>query len=239
MITKGIATIKAMCEKEMCVPLFIVLSGSRGWGIYSDDSDFDIRFVYAYPAKQYLAIKWKTKDTMTNINGGLDIHGWDIRKALDLYMSSNCTIIGWLKSPLLYESEYKLYSWMNDNINKYFSPIKGIYHYCNMARSDLKSMGNGDVKAFKQFRRAISICEYIMDKKVHPTMNYEFVKDYYPKLVCDNLIESCNRHINKINSELISNRDEYISNIAPVDISNINKWFHDCVVKIQGDRIWA
>ena len=44
-------------QKEQVKILYAVESGSRAWGVESPDSDYDVRFVYVRPMKEYLKLK--------------------------------------------------------------------------------------------------------------------------------------------------------------------------------------
>jgi len=49
-----------LIEREFNVKvLYAVESGSRGWGFANEDSDYDIRFIYLRPLKDYLSITKK------------------------------------------------------------------------------------------------------------------------------------------------------------------------------------
>ena len=45
-------------EKQVCV-VYACESGSRAWGFESEDSDYDIRFIYIRPTSWYLTIQNK------------------------------------------------------------------------------------------------------------------------------------------------------------------------------------
>jgi predicted nucleotidyltransferase len=82
--------------------LYACESGSRAWGFHSEDSDYDIRFIYASPSSCYLSVS-DPKDTIEiAIKDDLDPGGWDIRKALGLLGKSNGPLIEWLHSPIVY-----------------------------------------------------------------------------------------------------------------------------------------
>ncbi|MES2981028.1 MAG: nucleotidyltransferase domain-containing protein [Verrucomicrobiota bacterium] len=82
--------------------LYACESGSRAWGFHSEDSDYDIRFIYASPPSCYLSVS-DPKDTIEiAIKDDLDPGGWDIRKALGLLGKSNGPLIEWLHSPIVY-----------------------------------------------------------------------------------------------------------------------------------------
>ena len=82
--------------------LYACESGSRAWGFHSEDSDYDIRFIYASPASSYLGVS-DAKDTIEiAIKDDLDPGGWDVKKALGLLGKSNGPLIEWLHSPIVY-----------------------------------------------------------------------------------------------------------------------------------------
>jgi predicted nucleotidyltransferase len=64
-------------------------SGSRAWGFPSADSDFDVRFLYVHTAEWYLSIHEKRDVIEHPVDDGLDISGWDLKKALLLFRKSN------------------------------------------------------------------------------------------------------------------------------------------------------
>ncbi|HTY22758.1 MAG TPA: nucleotidyltransferase domain-containing protein, partial [Desulfomonilaceae bacterium] len=71
-------------------------SGSRAWGFPSVDSDYDVRFIYIRPVEWYLSIDEKRDVIERPIDAGLDISGWDLRKALQLFRKSNPPLLEWL-----------------------------------------------------------------------------------------------------------------------------------------------
>jgi len=47
----------ANAEKEHGVKvIYAVESGSRAWGFASENSDYDVRFIYAHPKEWYLSV---------------------------------------------------------------------------------------------------------------------------------------------------------------------------------------
>ena len=90
-------------EKNMDITiLYAVESGSRAWGHYNEDSDFDIRFIYKHnDLNHYLTINSPT-DVIESNDGLYDIVGWDIKKALKLHYKSNPNLREWILSPIKY-----------------------------------------------------------------------------------------------------------------------------------------
>jgi len=82
--------------------LFAIESGSRAWGFEGADSDYDVRFVYALPEKEYMRLAHPV-DHFAFTEGDLDIVGWEVRKALNLMLKGNFTIREWLQSPIVYK----------------------------------------------------------------------------------------------------------------------------------------
>jgi len=79
-------------------------SGSRAWGFASENSDYDVRFIYAHTKDWYLTIDEKRDVIEIPIDGDLDINGWDIRKSLMLLRKSNSPLLEWISSPNKYKN---------------------------------------------------------------------------------------------------------------------------------------
>ena len=77
--------------------LYAAESGSRAWGFASDNSDYDVRFIYARPVAHYLSFNVEMKSNVLELkteNPLWDISGWDIRKALELIYALQRHAIG-------------------------------------------------------------------------------------------------------------------------------------------------
>jgi predicted nucleotidyltransferase len=91
-------------EHRVSIPLAIE-SGSRAWGFPSPDSDYDCRFLYVRPEKDYLSL-WRKRDVIeTPVDRIFDVNGWDLAKALKLLLKGNAVVIEWLTSPISYRTD--------------------------------------------------------------------------------------------------------------------------------------
>lgn len=62
--------------------LYAVESGSRAWGFPSQDSDYDVRFIYVHQKDWYLSIDAKRDVIELPIDDSLDISGWEPDKSV-------------------------------------------------------------------------------------------------------------------------------------------------------------
>lgn len=141
-------------EKEYDVQiLYACEAGSRVWGFESPDSDFDVRFLYLRRPEHYLAIDLeKCRDVIElPITDGLDINGWDLRKALQLFRKSNPPLLEWLQSDIVYRDEFSAASWMRDLIPTYYNRTACKYHYFSMAKGNYKDYLQGDQVWLKKY----------------------------------------------------------------------------------------
>ncbi|WP_313561829.1 nucleotidyltransferase domain-containing protein [Ruminiclostridium cellobioparum] len=163
-------------EKENNIKiLYAVESGSRGWGFASQDSDYDVRFIYANTADWYLSIEDKKDFIEVPINSLLDINGWDIRKTLLHYKKSNPTLLEWLSSPIIYRENYCTAQKLRDLLPNYFSSVTTIYHYLHIARSkfeDVMSTDQVKIKKYFYILRPILACMWIEKKNTMPPMEF-------------------------------------------------------------------
>lgn len=126
-------------------------SGSRAWGFPSADSDYDVRFLYVRPTAWYLSIDEKRDVIERPINDGLDISGWDLKKALRLFRKSNPPLLEWLGSPIIYLEKHAVAEKMRWLAEEHYSPTACLYHYLHMARGNFREYLQGDEVRVKKY----------------------------------------------------------------------------------------
>jgi predicted nucleotidyltransferase len=117
--------------------LYACESGSRAWGFASADSDYDVRAVYVHPRNWYLSIDLDRRDDTIDpsVDGELDLHAWDLRKALSLFHRANPTLLDWLQSPIVYRADEAVMARWRDRIPDYYTPRAQGHAYRGLARS--------------------------------------------------------------------------------------------------------
>lgn len=160
-------------EKEYNVKVLLAVeSGSRAWGFASPDSDYDVRFIYVRPEKDYLRLEDVRDVIELPINDELDINGWDLPKTLKLLYRSNPTLFEWFSSPIVYmETEFA--DRFREIMTDYFSTKKSLYHYISMAEGNYREFLRGEmVKAKKYFYvlRPVLACRWVLDRRTPPPM---------------------------------------------------------------------
>lgn len=144
----------AAAEQEHDVTvLYAVESGSRAWGFASPNSDYDVRFIYAHKPEWYLSIDVATKRDVIEypIVDEIDINGWDVRKALQLFNKSNPAIVEWLQSPLVYGDDGQFAAQLRPLLANGYSINKGVYHYLHMARTNYRGYLKGSEVRLKKY----------------------------------------------------------------------------------------
>lgn len=117
--------------------LYACESGSRAWGFASPDSDFDVRFIYARRLGHYLSMIETADIVGLPVNEVLDIGGWDIKKALKLFLKSNSPLYEWLQSPTVYRQDDNFVEELRSLMPVYFSARSAANHYLSMAGNTL------------------------------------------------------------------------------------------------------
>ncbi len=150
-------------DENICI-LYACESGSRAWGFASRDSDFDVRFIYIRPPGWYLSIQKRRDVVETWIGDDLDISGWDLVKALDLYRKSNPPLLEWLQSPTVYKERGTVAKKLRELMGAYHSPVSCMYHYLHMAQRNHRGYLKGDIVRIKKYfyvLRPILACMWI------------------------------------------------------------------------------
>ncbi len=144
----------AAAEREHDVTvLYAVESGSRAWGFASPNSDYDVRFIYAHKPDWYLSVDLEAKRDVIEypIVDEIDINGWDVRKALQLFNKSNPAIVEWLQSPLVYGDDGYFAAQLRPLLASGYSLNKGVYHYLHMARTNYRGYLKGSEVRLKKY----------------------------------------------------------------------------------------
>ncbi len=133
--------------------LYAVESGSRAWGFASPNSDYDVRFIYAHPKDWYVAVDLEEKRDVIEypIVDEIDISGWDIRKALQLFRKSNPSFVEWLQSPHIYRDDGCFASGAREVLDLHYSTVKGIYHYRSMAKTNYRGYLRREMVPLKKY----------------------------------------------------------------------------------------
>lgn len=149
--------------------LYAVESGSRAWGFASEDSDYDIRFIYVWPRDEYLSIF----DPPNMFDYGvddedLDITGWDLRKALPLFRKANGSLMEWLFSPIVYYSEDAAMDEWRSLVPEFFVPRSSAAHYLGLSRKmsgGIEEKESVPAKKYLYALRAVLAAQYICEKR--------------------------------------------------------------------------
>ena len=153
--------------------LYAVESGSRAWGFASQDSDYDVRFIYVPDITYYFKVH-NPRDVIEVMDGDLDFAGWELRKALGLLYKGNPPLLEWLTSPLIYKEDAEAVQELKNVSRGYYDAKKAIYHYIHMAEGNYRQyiLNRSDVKLKKYLYviRPILACLWIIKYSTMPPM---------------------------------------------------------------------
>ena len=175
-------------EKNITI-LHAVESGSRAWGFASPDSDFDIRFIYKYPADHYLQL-WDKPDVIEFMTReDLDGSGWDLAKTLKLLAKSNGSLIEWLFSTEVYMQNDAFLKQMQFFAKECFSPIATVHHYLSTSQNFMEVCQAETVKLKSYFYalRATLAAKWIVEYDTIPPVLFAELMPLAPADVQDKI----------------------------------------------------
>ena len=196
--------LEALEEKFNIRILYACESGSRAWGFPSPDSDYDIRFIYAHPIDWYLSV-FPGKDTIDlPISGDSDMGGWDIRKSFGLMKKSNCALIEWLSSPIVYTEDTAAIEYIKSAVKPSFLSISSCHHYLSMAKNkydEILTSEETKLKTYFYSLRATLCALHIIDKQSPPPMEISKLNEqYFPSELLPQYEELLSRKMANIES---------------------------------------
>ena len=155
--------------------LYAAESGSRAWGFPSPDSDFDVRFIYAHPSDWYFSVLERRDVIETPLDDlSLDVSGWDLRKALRLFLKSNPALYEWLVSPIGYRDEGGLAHALRRLAEQGYSRRALAQHYLKLAETKKRrSQDQGEMVGIKKYlytlRPLFALC-WLRERETLPPM---------------------------------------------------------------------
>ena len=184
MRTKIVEALRHVEEKEGVRIIYACESGSRAWGFASEDSDYDVRFIYVRPLDWYLSVDDRKDIIEVPIDDNLDINGWDLRKSLSLLRKSNSVILEWLASPIQYFN-HDLYAPLLTGLSqKAFLPRSSCRHYLGMAKGSLASCQMEEkvkIKSYLYAMRPTLCCRWIVKfRKQAPMPIDDLIAEFLP-----------------------------------------------------------
>ena len=190
---KIIEHLKRIEEEKKIKILFAVESGSRAWGMASEDSDYDIRFVYYYPANRYIEID-SVPDVIdfTDKDNNLDFVGFDLLKFSRLLWSSNPAAIEWLRSNIVYYGEQP--KELIEFSENHFKPFSLYHHYKSMCKQNyLKYLKSGDMVTYKKYlyaMRGLMNAKWVEDfQKIPPIKFPEVINGFWETVPQDIILK--------------------------------------------------
>ena len=146
-------TLESLESAENAIVLLAVESGSRAWGFESTDSDYDVRFIYVRPPEWYLSIDLETQRDVIErpLENEIDLSGWDVRKALQLFQKSNPPLLEWLQCPIIYRERFLFAARLRELLPEFYSPRACFFHYLHMARGNIREYLQGETVWRKKY----------------------------------------------------------------------------------------
>lgn len=193
------ARLKEIEEREHIYVPFACESGSRAWGFASQDSDYDMRGIYVRPVDAYMRLS-TPRDVVEDMQSAkveqesysegdsptiqMDVHLWDVFKALRLLSKLNPQMIEWFHT-----RSYDVYC---DDLRSIRSALCRVsahnlrssalfYHYRSMARSNYMQYIHNpaergehvQTKKYLYVLRPLSVLLYIKEHGMYPPADFE------------------------------------------------------------------
>ena len=175
-------SLKELEKLENIKILFACESGSRAFGTHSDQSDYDVRFIYIRKLNWYLQLYEGSETIEKTLDTKIEIIGWDLKKSLKLLQKSNPTILEWIHSPIVYVCDEAFATKLKALAKLAFSPSSTIHHYVNMAKKNLQYLQKGEkvsTKRYLNILRPLLNCLWIIDYRKMPISNITSLFHHY------------------------------------------------------------
>lgn len=170
--------LNAIADEEGIRILMAVESGSRAWGFPSPDSDYDARFIYVRPVRDYLRLTPLRDVVERPIIDLFDVNGWDIDKTLGLLLSHNAVVAEWINSPIRYQPDDPIIARLADLADRHFNPRGYAMHYASLGKNNVARWDDGATtlsvkRYFYALRPALCVRALRLNPSVRPPMQLQ------------------------------------------------------------------
>jgi len=168
-------------EQEYNVKILLAVeSGSRAWGLESPKSDWDVRLIYVHQPEWYSRVEEPHDVIEHYYEDGVDLIGWELRKALALFIGCNPSFMEWLNSPRVYYVNEDFAKRIHEVEKDFFNPIKMMYYYnqiYNKYNERYLQHEGYHMKYFLYYLRGILACKWIEKYNSLPPMPFNELVD--------------------------------------------------------------
>lgn len=159
-------------------------TGSRAWNLESEDSDYDVSFIYIQDNYKYIApTGYKQNiDRESNTDYDIEYNSWNLDRYLSLLKGSNPSAIEFLQSDLKYYEPYSDYmKQLEDHAEENFKPLALMMHHHNLAKNQFERyIKDGKDHTYKRHLYAIRSLlyrKYIKETHQLPSLDFpEFLE---------------------------------------------------------------
>ncbi len=168
-----------LCRIEIDHRLSVIYgleSGSRAWGFGSQNSDYDIRFLYVRSVDWYLCIEKRDNILELETANDFDLSGWDLKKALLFLRKSHPVLLEWLRSPIVYVEHSASVQQMREIGKEFFSPRSSLHHYIGWSERTIHryfQQPNLAAKRYLYAMRPILCCRWIQTVGEQPPLQIQ------------------------------------------------------------------
>ncbi|QPA32727.1 nucleotidyltransferase domain-containing protein [Thermaerobacillus caldiproteolyticus] len=162
--------------------LYACEAGSRAYGIAAPGSDYDVRLITIKPVRSYLSVS-SVRETWSESLPPVELHSWDVFKALKLFTKSNPSLYEWFLSPIIYNKDDFFYNKMNAMIQRYYSLRRLAHHYHSLAKRNSKELARKEqgsrayIKTYVQALRGALAVRWIVQNRTLPPLSLLHLSD--------------------------------------------------------------
>ncbi|MFC3884101.1 DNA polymerase beta superfamily protein [Bacillus songklensis] len=174
--------------------LYACEAGSRAYGLHTEKSDYDVRFIFKQDVSEYLMLQSPTEVMNDHSIPGVDIQGWDLYKAMHLFTKSNPSLYEWMYSPIVYQENTTFSIQLREYIRSQYSLKKLGFHYLRLMKSNLKKRFSqpitmGDIKICLHVMRAYLSLQIMLKEHLFPPLSFDelFGKGIFSGDVAENI----------------------------------------------------